>query len=176
MNAMHFKNNWLRKYEMKWFYYKVKFFEFIFLNHYKFKSLFFHVFTFNAGHIGFETSSVWVSLSIFVFSSWIFSSLDGDASLASSILNIQIVVYFMMVFRIYMVAPSSTSSLCKYCRILVIVAFFTSFEYPPVTRKASIRFSGSTSFLQYNACCCSDLCSIKCLRHLVQKCFFIDFQ
>ena len=62
MNAMLFQNDRLRKYKIKWIYYKVKFFKFIFLNHYKFKSLYFNVFTFNAGHIGFKTSSVWVSL------------------------------------------------------------------------------------------------------------------
>ena len=57
-------------------------------------------------------------------------------------------------FRIFIVAPSSsTSILCKYRRILIIVAFLTSLEYPPVTRKASIRFPGSTSIFQYNACC-----------------------
>ena len=67
MNAMHFKNSRLMKYEMKYFYYNLKFFGFIFLNHYKFKSLLFHLFAFNVGHIGVETSSVWVSLSIFVF-------------------------------------------------------------------------------------------------------------
>ena len=53
-----------------------------------------------------------------------------------------------MVFKIYMVAPSSslTSSRCKYRRILLIVAFFTSLEYPPVSCRASIKFSGSTCF------------------------------
>ena len=121
-------------------------------------SLFFHLFSFNVGHIGVKTSSVWVSLPIFVSSSWIFSSLDDVASLISSIINIQVIVY-LKVFKIYMVAHFS-SSLCKYRRIRFIFAFLTSLEYSPVTCKASIRLSGSTSFVQYNACCCSDLCSI----------------
>ena len=59
MKDMHFKNSRLMMYEVKYFYY-VNFFEFIILNHYKFKSLFFHLFSFNVGHIGIgvETSLV----------------------------------------------------------------------------------------------------------------------
>ena len=144
--------------------------------HFQLKSLVFHGFSFNTGYIGFESSLVSVSLPILFSSSWIFSSLDGDASLASSIINIQMIVYFMMVFNIHMVAPSSSSfsSFCNYRRILLIVAFLTSWEYPPVSRRTSIRFPGSTSFVQYHACFSSNLCSVKSLRHLVQKCFFID--
>ena len=176
MNAMHFKINQLSRYKLKWFYYIVKSLAFNFLNHYQLKSLLFQFFSFNAGHIGFETSFVSVSLLIVVSSSYIFSSLDGYLSFASLIIYIQIIVYFIMVSKIYMVAPSNwTSSLFKYRRILVIVAFLTSSEYLPETSKASIRISGSTSILQYNACCTSDRSSIKCLKHLVQKCFFIDF-
>ena len=86
------------------------------------ESLIFHVFTFKAYNIGFEFSSVTESLSIFLFG--IIRSVEGDASLATSIINIQIILYLMMVFNIYIVAPSSsTSSLCKDRRILFIVLF-----------------------------------------------------
>ena len=78
-----------------------------------------------------------------------------------------------MEYKISMVVPSCrASSLFKYRRILSKVAFLTSWEYPPVFLKSSIRFPGSTSFLQNLSCCWSVLCSVKCFKHLVQKCFF----
>lgn len=56
-------------------------------------------------------------------------------------------------YKIYMVAPcSSSSSCCKYCRICFIVVLLTFLKYLPVIRKASIKFSNSTLFLQYYAC------------------------
>ena len=130
------------------------------LNHYKFRSLFFHFFSFNVGHIGFETSLLYVVLSIFVASSWIFSSLNDVTSLTNSLINKKIIVYLMMVFMIYIFAFSASSCCKYYCIIFIVFAILTCLEYPLVTRKASIRFSGWPSFEQYNACCCSDLCSI----------------
>ena len=107
-------------------------------------------------------------------SSLIFNTLDGDDSLESSIINIQIIINLIMEFKIYIVSHSLlASSFSKYRRILSNLAFLTSLEYPPVSRKASIRFPGSTSFLQYNLCWSRVFCSVKCCRHLVQKCFFI---
>ena len=122
----------------------------------------------------FFSLSVFIDVILFMFN---FLQLDSDASLASSIINIQIIVYLMMVFNIHMVAPFLSAFLrfCKYHRYLLIVAFLTSLEYPFVFRIASNKFLGVTSFLQYHECCSSDVCSVKCLRHLVQKCFFIDF-
>ena len=118
------------------------------------------------------------SLPVSCSSSWTFNTLDGDYLLESSRINIQIIIMkiiinLMMEYKIYMVVPSSrASSLFKYRRFLSKIAFLTSWEYPPVFLKSSIRFSGSTSFFQNLPCCWSVLCSVKCFKHLVQKCFF----
>ena len=113
------------------------------------------------------------SLPVSYSSSWIFNTLDGDDLLESSIIIIQIIINLIMEYKIYMVVPSSrASSLFKYRRILFKVAFLISWEYSPVFLKSAIRFPGSTSFLQNYPCCWSVLCSVKCFKHLVQKCFF----
>ena len=113
------------------------------------------------------------SLPYFCSSSLIFITLDGDDLLESSIINIQIIINLMMEYKIYIDVPFSwASSFCKSRRTLSYLAFLTSFKYPPVFLRLSIRFPGSTSFLQYHWCCWSVLCSLKCFRPLVQKCFF----
>ena len=107
-------------------------------------------------------------------SSWIFNTLDGGNSLESSIWNIQIIIIILMMeYKIYMDVPFICASrFCTSRRILSYLALLTSFEYPPVFLRSLIKFPGSTSILQYNWCCWSVLCSLKCLRHLVQKYFF----
>ena len=117
------------------------------------------------------------SLLISSSSSWIFNTLDGDDSLVCSIIIIQIIIiiiiHLMIEYKYYMdVSVSWASSFCKSRRTLSYLALLTSFEYPPVFLRSSIRFPGSTSFLQYHWCCWSVLCSLKCFRHFVQKCFF----
>ena len=72
-----------------------------------FNFLLVHVFTFNASYINFETYLISLSLSIFIFSFLILSSLNDDASRANFIINIQKIVYLIIVFKIYMVAHSS---------------------------------------------------------------------
>ena len=67
MKAMRFIKSRVRKYEMKWCYYNVKFCEFIYLNHIKLNSLFFTVLTFNASNIGFDTSSIIVFINFLLF-------------------------------------------------------------------------------------------------------------
>ena len=87
-------------------------------------------------------------------SSWIFKTSDGNDSLESSIINIQIIIKLMMENMIYMDVPFSwASSFCKSRRILSYLALLTSLEYPPVFLRSSIKFPGSTSFLQYHWCC-----------------------
>ena len=114
-----------------------------------------------------------LSLPVSCSSSWIFNTLDGDDLLESSIINIQIIINMIIKYKIYMVVPSSrASSHFNYRRILSNVAFLISWEYPLVFLKSSIRFPGSTSFLQNLPCCWSVLWSVKCFKHLVQKCFF----
>ena len=107
------------------------------------------------------------------WSSWIFHTLDGDDSLKCSIIYIKIIIINqMMEYKIYIDVPFSwASSFCK-SRTRSYFAFLTSFEYPPVFLRSSIKFPGSTSFLQYQLCWLRVLCLVKCLRHLVQKCFF----
>ena len=146
-----------------------KSYKFIYLSHSK-NVLVIPLFSFNAEEIGFR------SLPVSCLSSWIFNTLDGDDLLESSIINIQIIIIklnLMMEYKIYMVVLSSRASrLFKYRRILSKVAFLTSLEYPPLFLISSIRLPNSTSILQNLPCCWSVLCSVKCFKHLMQKCFF----
>ena len=52
----------------------------------------------------------------------------------------------MIMITIYIVAASSTLRICKFCRILLIVAFVTLLKYPLVVRNALIRFQAQTRF------------------------------
>ena len=76
---------------------------------------------------GFKSTPLSLSFPISCTASWIFACLAHEVTLVSSIIYFHIIIYPMIVIKIYIVAPYYwASSLFKYLQILSNVVFLNS--------------------------------------------------